>query len=152
MGSEINSKKWDGIRDHSAGIWDHKPWDRDQHYCKRIRNPVSWRNNKDHKILKCALIGGLTCQHFSFQLYFCCNISIRYKTVLMQSDLLDYLQVCKTWRYFSWIWRYLSYVTFFSTLLTLCLLTCWLSLLDVVGAKMTELKNWSKSLLAEYGF
>ena len=19
-----------GIRDHSAGIWDHKPWDRDQ--------------------------------------------------------------------------------------------------------------------------
>ena len=101
MGSEINSKKWGGIRDHSAGIWDHKPWDRDQHCCKGIRDPVFRRNNKDHKILKCALIGGLTCQRFSLQLYFCCNISIRYKTVLMQSDLLDYLQVCKTWRCFT---------------------------------------------------
>ena len=77
MGSGINRKRWGGIRDHSAGIWDHKPWDRDQHYCKGIRDPVFRHKNKDHKILKCALIGG-TCQHFSIQLYFCCNISIRY--------------------------------------------------------------------------
>ena len=27
MGSGINRKRWGGIRDHSAGIWDHKPWD-----------------------------------------------------------------------------------------------------------------------------
>ena len=36
------------------------------------------------------------------------------------------------------------------------LLSLSLSLVDLltqfVGAKMTELKNWSKSLLAEYGF
>ena len=77
MGSGINSKNWGGIRNHSAEIWDHKPWDRDQHYCKGIRDPVFRHNIKDHKILKCALIGG-TCQHFSIQLYFCGNISIRY--------------------------------------------------------------------------
>ena len=77
MGSGINSKKWGGIRNHSAGIWDHKPWDRDQHYCKGIMDQVFRHNNKDHKILKCALIGG-TCRHFSIQLYFCCNISIQY--------------------------------------------------------------------------
>ena len=30
MGSGIKGKKWVGIRDHRLGIWDHKPWDRDQ--------------------------------------------------------------------------------------------------------------------------
>jgi len=69
MGSGINSKKWGGIRDHSAGIWDQKPWDRDQHYCKGIRDPVFRHDNKDHKILKCALIEG-ACQHFPIMLYF----------------------------------------------------------------------------------
>ena len=33
-----------------------------------------------------ALIGR-TCQHFSIQLYFCCNISIRYLTVLMLNQI-----------------------------------------------------------------
>ena len=69
MGSGINSKKCGGIRYHSTGIWDEKPWDRDQHYCKGIRDPVLRHDNKDHKILKCALIGG-ACQHFSIKLYF----------------------------------------------------------------------------------
>ena len=69
MGSGINSKKWGGIRYHSTGIWDHKPWDPDQHYCKDIRDPVFRHDNKDHKILKCALIGG-ACRHFSIQLNF----------------------------------------------------------------------------------
>ena len=40
----------------------------------------------------------------------------------------------------SFLARYLSY----SLLVDL--------LTQFVGAKMTELKNWSKSLLAEYGF
>ena len=62
--SEIKSKKW-------GGIWEHKPWDQDQHYCKEIMDSVVRHNNRDHNILKCA-------QHFSIQLYFCCNISIRY--------------------------------------------------------------------------
>ena len=70
MGPGINSKKtWGGIRDHSTGIWDQKPLDRNQHYCKGIRDPVLQHDNKDHKILKCALIGG-ACQHFSIKLYF----------------------------------------------------------------------------------
>ena len=56
MGSEINSKKWGGIWDHSTGIWKHKPWDRDQHYCKEIKDPVVQHNNKDPNILKCALL------------------------------------------------------------------------------------------------
>ena len=56
MGSEINSKKWGGIWDHSTGIWEHKPWDRDQHYCKEIKDPVVQHNNKDPNILKCALL------------------------------------------------------------------------------------------------
>ena len=56
MGSEINSKKWGEIWDHSTGIWEHKPWDRDQHYCKEIKDPVVQHNNKDPNILKCALL------------------------------------------------------------------------------------------------
>ena len=72
------AKNGGGIGDHSAGIWDHKPWDRDQYFCKGIRDPVfRLHEKKDHKILKRALTGG-TCQHFSIQLYFCYNISIRY--------------------------------------------------------------------------
>ena len=34
------AKKWGGIWDHSTGIWKHKPWDRDQHNCKEIRDSV----------------------------------------------------------------------------------------------------------------
>ena len=60
MGLGINSKNRCGIRDHSAGNWDHKPWDWDQQYYKGIRDPVLPRNNKGHKIPKCALSGG-TC-------------------------------------------------------------------------------------------
>ena len=37
MGSGINDETSGGIRDHSAGISDHKPWDRDQYYHKGIR-------------------------------------------------------------------------------------------------------------------
>ena len=33
-----------------------KPWDGDQHYCKEIRDSVVRHNNKDHNILKCALL------------------------------------------------------------------------------------------------
>ena len=59
MGSGINSIKWNGIRDPSTWIWDYKPWDRDQWYCKRIRDPVIRGNIRDPlKILKRALIGG----------------------------------------------------------------------------------------------
>ena len=58
MGSGINNKKWDGVRDHSTWIWEYKAWDRDQQYDKRIRDPVIRQNIRDHKILKCALIGG----------------------------------------------------------------------------------------------
>ena len=51
-----------GVRNHSAGIWYHKPCDRDQWYCNGIREPVFRYNNKDHKFLESALIGR-TCQH-----------------------------------------------------------------------------------------
>ena len=54
MVSRINSTKLGKIRDHSAGIWDHKPWDRDQYWFFDM--------NKDHKILESTLIGR-TCQH-----------------------------------------------------------------------------------------
>ena len=72
-----------GIRDDRAGIWDLKPWDRDW-ISITVRGLGSSSflgyNNQDHKILKCALIGR-TCQRFKIQLYFCCNIWIRYQTV-----------------------------------------------------------------------
>ena len=52
--SGINTKKWGGISDHctAPGSWITSRWDRDQHYCKGIRDPVVQQNNKDHKILK----------------------------------------------------------------------------------------------------
>ena len=52
--SGINTKKWGGIRDHctAPGSWITSRWDRDQHYCKGIRDPVVQQKNKDHKILK----------------------------------------------------------------------------------------------------
>ena len=49
MGLGINSKNRCGIRDHSAGNWDHKPWDWDQQYCKGIRDPVLRHNKKATK-------------------------------------------------------------------------------------------------------
>ena len=69
------SNKVYGIRDQQSKmeldqgsqrrpIWDQKPWDLDQHYRKGIRDPVFRHDNKDHNILKCALIGG-ACQRFS---------------------------------------------------------------------------------------
>ena len=55
MGSEINCKKWGGIWDHSTGIWEPSRG-MGQHYCKEIRDSVVRHNNKDHNILKCALL------------------------------------------------------------------------------------------------
>ena len=36
-----------GIRDHSPGIWDHNPWDRDQQCLHGIRDHSVLHNNKN---------------------------------------------------------------------------------------------------------
>ena len=68
-GSTAKNGVGSGITAPGSGSQAVESWD--QHYSKGITDPVFRHNNKDHKILKCALIGG-TRQHFSNQLYFCC--------------------------------------------------------------------------------
>ena len=56
MVSRINSTKLGKIRDHSAGIWDHKPWDRDQYWFFDI-------TTKTTKFRRAVTLIGRTCQH-----------------------------------------------------------------------------------------
>ena len=47
MGSGIKGLNRGGIRDHSPGIWDHNPWDRDQQCLHGIRDHSVLHNNKN---------------------------------------------------------------------------------------------------------
>ena len=42
VGSGIKGLKRDVIRDHSPGIWDHNPRDRDQRYFHSIKDQAFW--------------------------------------------------------------------------------------------------------------
>ena len=69
MGSGIKGKKWGGIRDHRPGIWDHKPWERDQKCCEGIRDQVFRQKIKYHKMTKSTLIGRKELPPFTDGLY-----------------------------------------------------------------------------------
>ena len=47
MGSGVKDLNRGGIRDHSPGIWDHNPWDRDQQCLHGIRDHSVLHNNKN---------------------------------------------------------------------------------------------------------
>ena len=79
MGSGIKGLNRGGIRDHSSGIWDHNPWDRDQQCLHGIRNHSVLHNNKNHKNHKTRVSGFIwDFQSFSAIFRFCFSWYLHY--------------------------------------------------------------------------